>query len=143
MTCVYAAQSVAIIERSLDGITKGDYVAPFTEPPTILNSLRTDIASPIQIKAPTAKIIYIRQNKAVAAGGDMVIMDHGTRDGFKVGDVLLTARPQRLDAADTVAKESTNSYLGQLMVIQASERYATCRILRSKEEMLVGDLLTR
>jgi len=101
VTTVYPAQSVAIIEKSLDGISSDGYVAPYTEPPTILNTLRTDIASPVPLKEPASKVIFIRMNKAVAAGGDMVIIDRGTADGYKVGDILLTARPMPLDASKT------------------------------------------
>lgn len=144
VTTVYPAQSVAIIEKSLDGVSSDGYVAPYTEPAAILNVLRTDIASPVQLKEPASKVIFIRMNKAVAAGGDMVIIDRGTGDGYKVGDVLLTARPMPLDAAKTgPARTMTNYYLGQLLVIRAGERASTCRILRTKGEVLVGDILTR
>ena len=142
VTQVYPSQSVAIIERSLDGISQGDYVVPFVEPPAILNTLRTDIGSPIHIKQPVAKILFIRQDKPVASGGDMVIVDRGSRDGFNVGDILLSARTQLLDEANPAAKDTTNYYLGQLMIIQAGDRFATCRVLRSKEELLIGDILT-
>jgi len=37
----------------------------------------------------------------------------------------------------------TNYYLGQLLVIRTSEGASTCRILRTKGEVLVGDILTR
>jgi len=144
VTTVYPAQSVAIIEKSLDGISSDGYVAPYTEPPTILNTLRTDIASPVPLKEPASKVIFIRMNKAVAAGGDMVIIDRGTADGYKVGDILLTARPMPLDASKTgSARTMTNYYLGQLLVIRTSEGASTCRILRTKGEVLVGDILTR
>jgi len=142
VTKTYPAQSVAIIERSLDGISKGSYALPYREPVSILNALRTDIGSPIQIKPPVAKIIYIRQDKAVAGGGEMVIADRGTRDGLKVGDVLLSARQKPLDPSQT-GGELTNYYLGQVVVVKADEAASTCRILRSTEEMMVGDFLTR
>ena len=142
VTHVYPKQSVAIIEKSLDGITGAGYAAPFTEPPAILNKLRTDIASPIQLKEPSSKVIFIRMNKAVAAGGDMVIIDRGTKDGFQVGDVLLSAHPIPLVAAQGAASPMTNAYLGQLLVVRAAETSATCRILRSTGELLVGDILS-
>ena len=142
VTHVYPAQSVAIIEKSLDGITSEGYAAPYSEPPAIVNALRTDIASPVTLREPASKVIFIRMNKAVAAGGDMVIIDRGSGDGYKVGDVLLTARPVPLDPANKKSKDMTNYYLGQLLVIRSAERTATCRILRTKGEVLVGDILT-
>jgi LysM repeat protein len=144
VTEVHPAQSVAVIERSLDGITSDGYAAPYTEPAAIVNTLRTDIKSPVPLKQPASKVIFIRMNKAVAAGGDMVIIDRGSADGYKVGDILLTARPVPLVAAQkpSPTQEMTNYYLGQLLVIRAGERTATCRILRSTSEVLVGDILT-
>ncbi len=150
VTTVYPDQSVALIERSMDGITTDCWAAPYAEPAAIPNALRRDVASPIRMKPPVSKVIYIRMNKAVAAGGDMVIIDQGTSQGFKVGDVLLTARPVLLEGAKpgqtggiSPGQPTTNYYLGQLMVVHTGERTATCRILRSTEEVLVGDLLTR
>ena len=144
VTEVHPAQSVAIIEHSLDGITSDGYAAPYTEPAAIVNHLRTDIKSPVTLKEPASKVIFIRMNKAVAAGGDMVLIDRGSADGYKVGDILLTARPVPLVAAQEPgpAREMTNYYLGQLLVIRTGERTATCRILRSTSEVLVGDILT-
>jgi hypothetical protein len=40
------------------------------------------------------------------------------------------------------ARNLTNFYLGQVMVIRAGEHTATCRVLRSTEEMMVGDILS-
>ncbi|MDR3669626.1 MAG: LysM peptidoglycan-binding domain-containing protein [Holophaga sp.] len=143
ITHVYPAQSVAIIEKSLDGITDDGYAAPYTEPATILNTLRTDIANPVQVKEPVSKVIFIRMNKAVASGGDLVIIDRGAQDGYKVGDVLLSARPTPLDHSKKLSPaNSTNYYLGQLIVIRTGEHSATCRIMRSTEEVMVGDILT-
>jgi hypothetical protein len=145
ITEVHPSNSVAIIERSLDGITSAGYAAPYTEPTAIVNALRTDITSPIALKEPSSTIIFIRMNKAVAGGGDLVIIDRGSADGYHVGDVLLTARPVPLvaDQKPSSTREMTNYYLGQLIVIRAGERNATCRILRSKSEVMVGDILTR
>jgi hypothetical protein len=145
VTHVYPSQSVAIIEKSLDGITSDGYAAPYLEPAAIVNSLRTDIASPVLLKEPSSKIIYLPMDKTVAGGGDMVIIDRGSGDGYRVGDVLLTARPVPLDESKrgaAKAKDMTNYYLGQLLVIKTGANTATCRILRSTGEVLVGDILT-
>jgi hypothetical protein len=161
VTTVYPDQSVALIERSLDGIDAGSFAVPYMEPPNIVSSVRRDIASPVAVRQPVLKIIYIRMNKMVAAGGDLVIIDGGSSQGFKVGDILLSARPVPLDASGSEAAQGaktdiygniaaprpgvpmTNYYLGQVMVIRTGERTSTCRILRSIAEFEVGDLLTR
>jgi hypothetical protein len=160
VTTVYPDQSVAIIERSMDGVSAGCYAAPYAEPPSIVNALRRDTASPVPVRQPVLKVIYIRMNKMVAAGGDLVIVDGGTSQGFKVGDVLLSARPEPLDPANpdpagartdaygniTALRPGaamTNYYMGQVMIVKTGEHTATCRILRSTAELEVGDILTR
>lgn len=143
VTQVYPDKSVAVIERSLDGISAANYVAPFTDPPTLPSRLRRDIGNPVNIQEPAPKVIFIRMDKAVAAGGDLVIIDRGADEGYKVGDILLSARRRPLDSAKPDSKSGTSYYLGQLMVIRAEPRAATCRILRSTSEIEVGDLLTR
>jgi len=143
VTEVHAAKSVAMVERSLDGITTEGYAAPFAEPPVITAKLRTDIASPVPIKDPLSRIIFIPETKATAAYGDMVIVDRGASDGLTVGDILLSARSVLMDPADKKSTESTNFYLGQAMVVRTGEHDATCRILRSTREILLGDVLTK
>lgn len=160
VTTVHEKQSEAVIEHSVDGISVGNYALPYTEPARLLNRLRTDTASPVPLNEPLAKVVYIRMDKALAGGGEMVIVDKGLDSGLHVGDVLLTARQVPLDSSHfdpagqftnvrlaTSLKgftgKLTNFYLGQLMVVRADATSATCRILRSQSELMVGDVLTR
>ena len=149
-TTVYPDSSVAVIEHALDGIYEGDYALPFTEPANIVANLRKEIGSPVALQTPLAKVIYLREDRSVAGAGDMVLIDQGTRDGLKVGDILITARQRPLDSSTMTgnekadnAKPSTNYYLGQMMVVHIGEATATCRILRAKEEVFIGDIVTR
>jgi hypothetical protein len=142
ITKTYPDQSVATIERCLDGIRAGAYALPFQEPATLPNLLRTDIGSPIQVQQPVSKIIFIGEGKPLAAGGDMIITDRGAKDGLKVGDVLLSARSKPLDPSHK-ATASTNFYVGQVIVVKVEDKNATCRVLRTTEEMMVGDILSR
>lgn len=41
---------------------------------------------------------------------------------------------------DAIEHEKTNYYLGQMMVVRAAENTCTCRIIRSSEEVMVGDV---
>ena len=149
ITHAYPNRSVATIERSLDGLQVSDYATTYLEPPVLVNHLRTDTGDPVQVKAPTAQIIFIRDNKAIAGGGEMVIIDQGSqaqgnRPGLKVGDTLLIARALPLDPTlEPNTKDITRIYQGQLMVVKTEDQTATCRILRSKVELQVGDVVTR
>ncbi|MBP1628320.1 MAG: Peptidoglycan-binding lysin domain protein [Holophagaceae bacterium] len=137
--------SIALIERSMDGIEVGDHLAEYSEPASIPLNLRKDISEPIPLGKALAKVIYSRENHESFSGGDMVIIDKGSKDGLAMGNVLLAIREVAWDvkAGGKESTEKTNRYLGQLMVVREGEAFSTCRVLRSVEEMHVGDLVTR
>lgn len=59
-------------------------------------------------------------------------------------DRLFARKPKR-DVGGKVAfgVEKTNFYIGQVMVVRVDETSSTCRILRSREEMFVGDAVSK
>lgn len=137
--------SVAIIEKSMDGIEVGDHLAEYAEPANIPLNLRKDTSEPIPMGKPVGMVIYSKENHESFGGGDLVIVDKGTKDGLALGNVLLSIREVTWDV-NTKGKdttEKTNRYLGQLMVVREGETFSTCRVLRSVEEMHVGDIVTR
>lgn len=136
-----AGLGVAVVERTLDGVLEGYFAVPFIEPANIVNHLRTDTGNPVAVQKPAAKIIFIREDRAVAGGSDMVILDQGSAQGYKVGEVLLLARERPMD--EKVANgPRTNFYLGQLILVRCDENSSTGRLTRTKEEVIVGDLVT-
>ncbi|BDU78427.1 peptidoglycan-binding protein LysM [Mesoterricola sediminis] len=147
---VYPDASVAVIEHALDGIYEGAHAVPFTEPANIVAKPRTDIGSPVPLKDPLAKVIFVREDRPVGGAGDLVIIDQGARHGLKVGEILISARRRTLANAGVfvnpkkeAGKPSTNYYLGQMMVVRTEQDTATCRLLRTREEVMVGDIATR
>ena len=147
VTQVQSSAAVAVIEKSADSIQTGDRLAPFSEPANMVFHLRTDIKSPVTIKSPEARVIYIGENHSVSGTGDMILIDQGTKDGLKVGDVLLSARertwPTGTDQKKSTTTGLTNYLIAQFLVVKTNEASATCRILRAYEEVMVGDLVTR
>lgn len=139
--------AVAIIERCVDSVQVGDHLVQFTEPTTIPLHLRTDTSDPVKLVSPCPIVVYVRDAKLSAAGGDMIIIDKGSNDGYKVGDVFLAARlktfPVSSDTDRKPATATTSYYLGQALVIHVDAQTATCRVLRSNEELRIGDTLTR
>jgi hypothetical protein len=77
----------------------------------------------------------------------MMIIDKGSNDGLKVGEVLLVARNRSFaigsDTDKHPATDSTTYYLGQALVVRTEAQTSTCRVLRSIEEMRKGDLVTQ
>jgi hypothetical protein len=139
--------SVAVIERSLDSVQVGDHLEKFVEPANIPSQLRTDIAEPLKIASDAGMVVYTRDSRYLTSGGDMIIIDKGADDGLKVGDVLLAARVRTFSTGSDNQKkppiESTTYYLGQALVVRTDAQTATCRVLRSVEELQSGDTLTR
>ncbi len=140
--------SVALIERCMDAVEIGDRLARFTEPANIPLELRKDIADPIKLDSNPARVAFARDAKLDTANGDMVIIDHGSNDGLKVGDVLLAVRAKSFPVGDgnggrKEPQETTHHYLGQIMVVRADASSATCRVLRTEEEIRMGDTVTR
>jgi len=138
--------SVAIIERCLDGVEVGDHLVRFTEPANLPLQLRTDTTDPVKVAPSSAAVVFARDAHQHTAIGDMVIVDKGTNDGLKVGDVLLAVRiktfPVGPDGDRKSATETTTHYVGQALVIRTDSQTATCRLLRTTEEIRIGDTLT-
>jgi hypothetical protein len=138
--------SVAVIERSLDTVQVGDHLVKFIEPANLPLQLRTDLGEPIKVAANAGVVVFSRDAKLHSAGGDMIIIDRGANDGLKVGDVLLAVRvrsfPVGTDHEKHPPTETTTYYLGQALVVRTESQTATCRVLRSVEELQIGDTVT-
>jgi LysM repeat protein len=147
VTTTQAKGSVAVIERCLDTVEVGNHLVRFTEPANIPLQLRTDISEPVKVAANAPVVVYTRDAKQHSAGGDLIIIDKGANDGLKVGEVLLAVRQKTFSVgSDTDKKPATTSttyYLGQALVVRTDAQTTTCRVLRSTEEIQIGDTLTR
>ena len=146
VTSVQAKGGVAVIERCQDTVEVGDHLVRFTEPANIPLQLRTDVQEPVAVAANSPVVVYTRDAKRHTAGGDLIIVDKGANDGLKVGDVLLAVRirsfPIGADTEKKPASATTTYYLGQALVVRADAQTATCRVLRTVEELQIGDTLT-
>jgi hypothetical protein len=143
-----AKGSVGIIERCMDSVEVGDHLVRFTEPASIPLQLRTDTSDPVKIGSDAAMVVFSRDHRQHTSMGDMVIIDKGSADGLKVGDILLAARTVTFPVGEDTAKkkdqatDSTTHFLGQIMVVRVDAASATCRVVRSNEEVRMGDLAT-
>lgn len=143
ITQTYPRESVALIEKSMDSVLVGHALVTFTEPVNLVANLRTDITDPVDVKPGAGKIIYIHDDKQMAGSGEMVLIDKGAAAGLRVGDDLIVTRRQKLDPTRKAnAKDTQNIFVGQVIVVRTEEKSATCRILRNRTEIQVGDLIT-
>lgn len=144
VTQVQPNASVVTVEKSADTVEPGDYLVPFAEPANMITKLRTDTQEPIPIQTPEPRVIFVADNYSEGGTGMMIIVDKGEKDGFKVGDVLLTARERTwpIGSDKSKSKAKTNYLVAQLMVVKITDGSATCRILRAYEEVNIGDLVS-
>jgi hypothetical protein len=143
LTQVLDTRCIAMIERTQAGIRQGDRATPFAYPADLVAKPRTDTADPVQAKDPLAKVVFINDGRVIAGAGDMVILDHGSEAGLAVGDTLLAIRRVPLGPEGGANAAFTNVYMGQAVVVRADPGTATCRFLRTREEIQVGTILTR
>jgi len=147
ITTAQAKGSLAVIERCMDTVELGDRLVRFAEPASLPLQARTDITDPVKVAPDAAVVVYTRDGKQYSASGDMVIIDKGATDGLKVGDVLLALRARTFPVGTGNEKkppmEAIDHYLGQVLVVRAEAGTATCRVLRTIEELRNGDTITR
>jgi hypothetical protein len=94
------------------------------------------------------RVVYVRDRKQRAGGGDMIVVDKGSADGVQVGDLLLMVDLRSFPVTEhKVASrremERTNHYIGQAIVVRTGDTTATCRVVRSVREVSLGDVVTR
>jgi hypothetical protein len=147
VTSTHAKGALAVIEKCMDSIEIGDHLVKFVEPANLPLTLRTDTTEPVKVAPNAGVVVFTRDNKDYSAGGDMIILDKGANDGIKLGEVLLAVRVQHFpvgpEGMKKPAMDATTSYLGQVLVVRVDARSATGRVLRSNEELHIGDTLTR
>ena len=147
ITSAQAKGSVAVIERCMDTVELGDRLVRFTEPVNLPLQARTDISDPVKAAPDAALVVYTRDGKQFSASGDMLIIDKGATSGLKVGDVLLALRARTFPVGSGSEKkppvEAVDHYLGQVLVVRADAGTATCRVLRTIEELRNGDTISR
>ena len=138
--------AVATIERSMNTVEVGDHVTRFTEPADMKLEMRKDTDEPVKMQDPVATVVYARDDHRFNGFNDQVIIDRGSNDGLKVGDILLLARTSTWPGATSKSDKDTETfqhYLGQAMVVRVEAGTATCRVIRGTQEIVVGDKVTR
>ena len=130
---VQASSATAEILESCDGILVGDYLVPWREKPVpmIERIPLARLATPYPGRLNGTVVVCHEPGDEVAAEGDVVGIDLGTRAGVTAGDRVLLWRPGENGGARRV--------LAQGVVLQVTAGGATVKILESRSEVLIGD----
>ncbi len=142
LTHVTPKASIAVIERSLDGVERDQYLLPHVEPTVLPLRIRQDTADPVTISQTRGKVVHIGAAIGNVANGAQVIVDLGARQGLKVGDVLLIAATDSWSLGNPrdriQPKAQTHRYIGQMVVARVGDTASTCRIFRTKDAVQPG-----
>ena len=130
--CAQERTATAEITFACDGVRIGSWLKPFAPIPVPIarrTPLRTR-CDPSSNK-PAGEIVRAKLG-AISFGQDhMIVVDLGSKDGIKPGDFLTvfeTSKDERLP----------RRVFGELGVLTVSERFATAKVLDSRQEMWVG-----
>ncbi|HJW44417.1 MAG TPA: LysM peptidoglycan-binding domain-containing protein [Geothrix sp.] len=146
VTNVLPKGAVGTLERALDGVELGDHLLKFTEPANQNLELRKDVEDPVAVKDPTATIVWAREHREASGYGEMMLVDRGSNDGLKVGDMLVVYLTKQWPVGSDPKgkdKESFTHYLGQALVVNTGDTSATIRVVRTLEEIYPGNMLTK
>lgn len=147
VTQVDSSSAIAVIEKALDAVEVGQSAVRYTEPANLQTKLRLDVADPVQVQKPAATVLYVGDQRSISGPGEMLVIDKGSKDGLTVGQVLIAYRDfswtTGRDASGKDLKAGTTSYLGQMLVVRVGDSSATCRVLRSLQELAPGVLVTK
>jgi hypothetical protein len=113
----------AKIASSFENIHTGDSIIPYIEiePPVI----------PDVIRAPAivGYIVESHMNDKVVSRGDIVYLDKGNSDGITVGDTFSALYQMPVERS-----------IGKIQIISSQPTTAAALILKSEEEITVGDM---
>lgn len=143
---VRARTSVAVIERALDAVERGDMLVPFQEPATIPFSLRKDVTAEYRASEPAIKVIYTQDRHGLNGNSSLLVLDQGSRAGLKVGDILVAMREREWSFGQRGKQREMDRVqmpVGQVMVVRVGETSATVRVLRCSYEIEKGMRLSR
>lgn len=129
-------RSIARIERGCDTMYVGDYLRPYEEvgiPSVVIPHALTD-AIPTGVRG---YLIYSQDRILGLGTGHFINVDLGSESGVKVGDRLTIFRVvyPRLDTPPKV--------LGEAVVLRATSKTATAKIIVSRDAMYVGDQVAK
>ena len=124
----------ARIDNSYKEIENGARLMPYTEP--VVEVELTESSAPVD-----GVVVAALDSSANFAGGDIVYIDRGKKDGLGEGNVLRVFR-DRDDTLDPVTKKMVSLppiNLGTMVVLDPGETASTCIILNGLREMVIGD----
>ncbi len=133
--CTQENSSTAKVVNACQTILRGDRLMPFAAVPIPAKVLPPFYDQcPPDVQEPVGSIIHGKDDLISLFQGHVVLVDLGSSQGVKVGDLLRIFRSGTEEGTPRIV-------LGRLGILTVQERTATGRILESVREIHVGDLV--
>jgi hypothetical protein len=125
--------SIGQVEFSCEGIFVGDYLEPYVEVDLPAGIERTEASGDLDFSSP-ARILFGAHERQLAAGGDFIVMDAGSREGVVPGARLAVYRDMHVPSAPL-------AWVGEAVAVRIDENTSVVRITYTRDAVMAGDLL--
>lgn len=135
VNCEGEKASRAMILNAIDTVQVGDLLMPF-DPDDILenNAIGQRLTTFCPEKKKEGYLVAADRNQSTIAGGDIVYLDQGLRDGVDQGDQFIVYR--------TLDPEGYK-VIGQLQLLRVEEKTSSAIVIHSIRELSVADPIQR
>ena len=124
----------AIIEHACADIHAADYLKPFAPVTVPMLPLRPQ---PTRLTPPTGKqdgaVVDIDKDAMIAANGQLVVLNLGTRNGIAPGNILLVYRIMYPSVP------TPRVVLGEIVVVSVREKTSVARVVYTSDAIMNGD----
>ena len=126
------ATAIAAVEHSCDGIMAQDYLEPFVAPTVPADAEAAAIGEPDF--SVLSRVLAGKEDRAIAAPGDMVMIETGVGASLTAGTQMAVYRDVRVPAMPLAS-------VGEAVVISVGPNVALARITRARDAVQTGDYL--
>ncbi len=134
ITEIHPQASFVRIVASYAEIEPGDRVMPYAEQPAEFVEVHSE-------ERVEGRVLAYQPYRLRAGGGDMVVLDRGTREGITPGRRFELFRAAR-DARDPLTLEEVlvpDDVIGGAFVVKVSEKTSLALVTRARTDVLIGD----
>ena len=125
--------SIGEVEFSCEGVFVGDYLEPYVEVELPAGVERTEATGALDFSSP-ARVLFGNHERQIAAAGDFIVMDAGSREGVVSGARLAVYRNVHVPAVPL-------AWVGEAVAVRIDENTSVVRITYARDAVMAGDFL--
>jgi len=121
----------AVIEKSCDWSTIGNYVIPFEPTDTVMGKNLGFDVPPFEVQGEKGEVIYLQSDFNQVGSGNWALIDQGAQDGVQVGQQMIVYR--------IVEEGAPVQIFGNVVVVDVQNATATVKVLTCRDALRIGD----